>query len=194
MKVYFIRPIGMPGSPVKIGCSDFPENRLVALSSWSPYRLEVVATVPGDRSLERRLHGIFAAQHSHREWFLSSPELESLLARLVAGESIEAVIDLSAPVAPFRPKNTQYMTPDWRKRTSYGHRLRWAFRPLRETGTDRWTTPDDVDEIMGDWAGHGDQGHPVTPSAEQLRRLEEVIADPATHAVVPSWIREKAAA
>lgn len=76
--VYFLRPIGMDG-PVKIGCSMAPELRLQSYMPWSPYPLEVAATLPGDHRLEARFHNQFRAQHTHHEWFTASPELTATI-------------------------------------------------------------------------------------------------------------------
>lgn len=83
--VYFIRRADGEG-PVKIGCSQEPQNRLLALTAWSPYVLAIVASIPGDEALERRFHARFSAQHSHREWFSPSPELTLVMAQVAAGE------------------------------------------------------------------------------------------------------------
>jgi hypothetical protein len=72
--VYFLRPIGADGR-IKIGCSYKPASRLVSLSVWACYPLELVAVAPGDFSTERALHDYFAADRLHHEWFRSSPEL-----------------------------------------------------------------------------------------------------------------------
>lgn len=72
--IYFIRPEGMQG-PIKIGCSNKPARRLIALSVWSPYPLEIIAVAPGDLTLEKRVHEYFAAERWHHEWFLASPRL-----------------------------------------------------------------------------------------------------------------------
>ncbi len=182
MAVYFIRPIGMRG-PVKIGCAEFPPVRLKTLMTWSPFPLEIVATIhPGDTALERRLHGIFAASHTRREWFAITPELETLIDRLVAGEALGDLIDFGAPVLPFRATNKDYMTPEWRRRASYQGRVRWAFSPLWTPGDDALFEPRDVTAIMDRWSMRGGRpGTPPTPT--ELRRLEEVIADPRAHAV-----------
>lgn len=66
--VYFLRPIGMNG-PIKIGCSAKPHLRLAAYFPWSPYPLEIAATIPGDERLERRFHAKFVDDHTHHEWF-----------------------------------------------------------------------------------------------------------------------------
>lgn len=76
--VYFMRPVGMQG-PVKIGCSHVTEARRLVLSKWSPFKLEIIAKLPGQFDLERRLHNKFRRQHSHCEWFEWSPELQAVI-------------------------------------------------------------------------------------------------------------------
>ena len=181
MPVYFIRPIGMRG-PVKIGCSGLPPSRLSTLMTWSPFPLEIVVAVEGDSSLERRLHGIFAASHTHREWFKQSGELEALIGELQRGRPIGDCIDLNAPLLPFREKTTSYMTDEWRRRNSYTHRLRWAFDKHRKAGGKNWIQPDDTRLILRRWS-HDDQ----MPTDAEFQRLESVISDPATHGEIPNW-------
>jgi uncharacterized protein (DUF433 family) len=77
-QIYFLRPVGQLG-PIKIGCSKEPEGRLAMLAIMSPVRLEIVATVPGTHAEERKLHGMFASQWLHHEWFAASKELLALL-------------------------------------------------------------------------------------------------------------------
>lgn len=57
--VYFVRPIGQEG-PVKIGCSEFPVNRMLALMTWAPVPLEIAFLFPGNFDLERRINCAFA--------------------------------------------------------------------------------------------------------------------------------------
>jgi hypothetical protein len=99
--VYFIRPVGMPGL-VKIGFSNNPAKRLDNMLCWSPIPLEIAATIPGDIKLEGRIHGLFKDCHSHREWFNETPQLTRFIERLAAGESIEALTDMSAPAISLR--------------------------------------------------------------------------------------------
>ena len=91
-RIYFVRPIGMDG-PVKIGCSIVPESRLHALWVWSPFPLEIVASIDGDFGLESKIHAHFAATHSHREWFRASPELTKLISDLHLGVPLDLAID-----------------------------------------------------------------------------------------------------
>lgn len=84
MTVYFIRPVDSMG-PVKIGCSEGPNGRLNTLQTWSPVKLEVVATIPGDLKTEARFHALFIASHSHGEWFHWSGQLEMVIDLINAG-------------------------------------------------------------------------------------------------------------
>jgi hypothetical protein len=82
--VYFIRPVGMAG-PVKIGCSRYIEDRRDTLACWSPFALEIAASLPGTMNLERQFHARFAADHQRQEWFRWSPELQSVIDAVAAG-------------------------------------------------------------------------------------------------------------
>lgn len=82
--IYFIKPIGMEG-PIKIGVSVDTEARCAQLAHWSPFPLEVVLTIPGDRATEKALHDQFADDHSHGEWFHASPQLLRFMAETKAG-------------------------------------------------------------------------------------------------------------
>jgi Meiotically Up-regulated Gene 113 (MUG113) protein len=82
--VYFIRPVGMDG-PVKIGVSSWPYERRATLMSWSPIPLEVVATINGDRELEKRFHAAFWDYRRHGEWFESSPALRAMIDDIAGG-------------------------------------------------------------------------------------------------------------
>ena len=94
--VYFARQLGGFG-PVKIGCSGWPERRLVDLMQWSPIPLEIVAKMPGNEALEWRFHARFLDQHSHREWFHPSRQLDETILQVRAG-----TFDTSTLPAPLR--------------------------------------------------------------------------------------------
>lgn len=86
-RVYFLKPIGMAG-PIKIGCSQWPENRLKALDIWSPFPLELIVSVPGEHQEERRLHWRFRDSRSHGEWFFVSPDLLALIDHVRLNDSL----------------------------------------------------------------------------------------------------------
>lgn len=76
--VYFMKPVSAAG-PIKIGHSSEPLHRLSRYLYWSPVILEIVATIEGDRPLERAFHAAFAETRLHHEWFGVS---DSLLATI----------------------------------------------------------------------------------------------------------------
>lgn len=82
--VYFIRPLGMDG-PVKIGCSADLSGRLRASACWSPFELEVIATVPGGYDLEHRFHAMFEADHLRLEWFSWSDRMAVIVEAINSG-------------------------------------------------------------------------------------------------------------
>ena len=195
--VYFIKPVGMDG-PIKIGCSSVPAKRLEDLSVWSPFPLEVIATAPGSYKVEQALHQRFAFLHSHREWFHANPELTVAIRRIASGVPIEKAVDLSLVTGSIRKSGKGGRpVPEYRKgHRSYSARVRWAQKKVRKLGEDTaWHAPDDVCEIMHRWNGnpyHGIEG--VRPTAEQFKRLDEYLADPAAHSVIPKWRRKDRAA
>ncbi len=114
--IYFMRPIGQRG-PIKIGCSGLPLERLRILTLWSPLPLEVIAVCDGQHhGVERRLHMMFRAAHSHGEWFHPLPELETFVARVAAGERIEDMIGPTPFPGPRRHKLTNLSTEALRRR------------------------------------------------------------------------------
>jgi len=190
--VYFIKPIGLDG-PVKIGCSMVPENRLINLTVWSPWPLEILVTIPGGQPLEANIHDCFADSHSHREWFRSTPRLRKLIDDLKSGLGIEAALDLSDRKANLRNRNRFYGN-DVKLRMSYRMRVNWAERQLRKKDENgAWDSPADVQDILDRWSGYGNQAS-VQPTPEQFARLDEFLSDPEKFCVIPPWRKQKAAA
>jgi hypothetical protein len=77
--IYFISA-DYPRFPIKIGFTQ--RNNLLrskGLQTGNPYRLMVLATMPGGYSDERRLHRQFAAQRLEGEWFARSDDLMELI-------------------------------------------------------------------------------------------------------------------
>jgi hypothetical protein len=72
--VYFIRAGG--DGPIKIGTTaGSPHGRLRAMQTANAETLVLLAAVPGDVGLERKLHERFAALRMRGEWFRATPEL-----------------------------------------------------------------------------------------------------------------------
>lgn len=106
--VYFLRPVGKCG-PVKIGVSRAPQQRLERYSAWSPYRLEIAATIKGGRELEQRFHSQFSFLHSHGEWFAPDERLTRLIEDIGAGHFDPS--QLPEPKRLPRPKGCKANAP-----------------------------------------------------------------------------------
>ncbi len=64
---------------IKIGFTASLCERIDSLETASPFPLEALAFVVGDRALERELHRRLADHRAHREWFLDNPEVRTTL-------------------------------------------------------------------------------------------------------------------
>ncbi len=60
---------------IKIGWSGQVATRLAQLQTGNPDPVRLLATMPGGRALERRLHERFADARLAGEWFAATPEL-----------------------------------------------------------------------------------------------------------------------
>lgn len=177
--VYFMRPVGMNG-PIKIGCTGFIRERLMQLTVWSPFPLEVLYMEEADHTLERNLHRCFADCHSHHEWFHPSERLLATIERLQAGEKIASAVDLSderGSIFGNRFKGTPDIMAGYR---SYLMRIIWASKKARKANSDACYTPADIDKIMDTWVGGFTSGFiaKVRPDQEQFNRLEEFLSNP----------------
>jgi hypothetical protein len=76
--VYFIAA----SKHVKIGFSTAPIERLQALQTSHPEKLEILHTVSGDQRMERRLHQRFAGYRVRGEWFRLSNEISHYIDHL----------------------------------------------------------------------------------------------------------------
>lgn len=109
--VYFVKPVGMNG-PIKIGTSLYPDERILKFAVWSPFPLEVIGTIPRGMASETYLHHRFSHQHSHREWFHSSPLLLQTIERLLSGEHLSSVcagLPVHGPILPGNPNRYKHM-------------------------------------------------------------------------------------
>jgi hypothetical protein len=79
--VYLVRG----GDTVKIGRTTNLASRLRALATGSAVPLELLATVPGGRKEEARLHRKWRHLHLRGEWFEAAPELLRYAQELAAG-------------------------------------------------------------------------------------------------------------
>lgn len=126
--VYFAKCVGM-SEPIKIGCTRFPAERAVALASWAPFPVEIIATVAGGFRTERRLHAHFAHLNSHAEWFRAGDDLLELIAGVLAGRPLAELIDMNAAL----PKrlHSRPRTEEQRKSQSKAMKAMWARKRAR---------------------------------------------------------------
>lgn len=182
--VYFIKPRGFDG-PIKIGTSYTPEGRLIDLATWSPLPLELVGAVKGDGKDERLLHNHFANLHSHREWFHAEAPLVSMIKQILEAGSIDAVRASLVPVGSIR-KRRPAMSADAKLRRSYEKRIGTARGDVKKFvgSAGQWCSPRDVNAIMDRWCRYRLS---ACPTAEEIERLEEYLANPSSYSVLPSW-------
>jgi len=130
--VYFVKPAGMRG-PIKIGSSTAPEKRILALSYWSPFPLELIGCVPGELQDEQFLHDCFCHQHLHHEWFRFSDKMR---------EAIDSILLYGMEFARTNMVrrgrlSSRCRTPEMRARTSIAGKRAWREKIERKTGIPR---------------------------------------------------------
>jgi len=190
--VYFAKPIGLDG-PIKIGCSDAPAERLLTLAVWSPWPLEIVGYVPGDFSDENFLHRCFAGNHSHREWFHSTPNLREAITRILADGNLDWAEKNLCPSDDVKSPLSRKRTPEQKLRMSYSRRIEWATRRMR-TAEGYFTAPDHVHRIMSKWRGQYRKNNAVKPSKAEIAVLEWYLADPKRLSVFVPFYKPKVVA
>lgn len=185
--VYFIRPLGKDG-PIKIGCSGFPDDRLLALAKWSPIPLELIGKTPGTFQDERYLHNCFADSHSHKEWFRFSRALAETIDKILKS-SIDEVRPTLQQKQSIRSRKAKAspMPLSERQRRSFMCRIRAAQKRVHgENPSGGWRTPADVSLIMDRW--HGDPYRKAAgahPSDAELVLVEEYLRNPAARPASP---------
>jgi hypothetical protein len=164
--VYFIKPIGLQG-PIKIGCSKSPEGRHSTLESWSPFALEIIATIEGDFDLERRFHAAFIETHDRREWFGWSRSLQNTIDQIAAGTFDVSTLPAPKAVASLRRGKRREWTPEQRLRASLGSQVR------------------SIKNKLGYMPLHAVEVYQVgEPGFEHMQKLvEDFIADPIKHGI-----------
>lgn len=170
--VYFFKPCGVDG-PIKIGCSESPEDRMATFAAWSPWPLEMIGRVPGTTKDEIYLHRCFWQVRSHGEWFRSSPELRAAIHRvLVLGVVPRDIVPDEMLGTPQR----KLRTPEHKLRMSYRMRVDWQERK-RRSNEGYYRVPADVDAILDRWSGYNGRKRQA-PSTEELERIEAFLANP----------------
>lgn len=103
--VYFARS----GDLIKIGFTGDVRSRMFRLQASSPAPVELLATVPGGREIERFLHQMFRENHMHGEWF--KPD-ETMLA-MVERFRVDGNRNIERKRAPRRPRfGARLTSPD----------------------------------------------------------------------------------
>lgn len=82
--IYFIKPVDMDG-PIKIGRTDNLSRRLVQLSGWSPFPLELLTAIEADGADEERFHAAFIEHHVRLEWFNPHRDILDTIESINAG-------------------------------------------------------------------------------------------------------------
>lgn len=93
--LYVVTPVGFAG-PYKIGATCNLPRRLRTLNNGSPFHLELLAEMPGDVILERRIHAFLRHAHMRCEWFGDCEELHQVIAAMRRGNLEE--LNLPGPV------------------------------------------------------------------------------------------------
>lgn len=73
------------GDAVKIGISNFPEDRLEQIQVGAPGKLCLLAVLPGLGKREAECHARMAHLHIHGEWFRYTEETDQLIEELQDG-------------------------------------------------------------------------------------------------------------
>jgi hypothetical protein len=76
--VYFIEAVG--AGRIKIGFTSDPLRRFSELVTGSPFPLERIKVIYGDRSTETWWHQKFEDARVHNEWFRATPHLRKAIA------------------------------------------------------------------------------------------------------------------
>jgi hypothetical protein len=159
--------------PVKIGVSQSPDGRRKTLETWSPFALEIIAEIPGDRLIERRFHALFRETYVRHEWFSWSPILGQVVIAVNDG-----TFDVESLPSPTVIKHLHYKrkpwTPEQKMRSSYGRRMS---KTAKETGY--YCSVSHYKLSLDD---------PLTIAA-----ADAYLADPAKHGEVPPWSKLRAA-
>jgi len=186
--VYFIKPIGIDG-PIKIGCSQVPERRLIELSVWSPWPLEIIGAVKGTTKDELNFHNRFKDCHSHREWFHSTPLLRATIAAVLKAGDFSPTLHLPV-IGGIRSINRKPRSENERSRISYAAKVRCAQSRLRKREGDGgvWCTPNDVNRILDAWRPCDRQPGKL-PSTDEMARIDEYLDHPQAHSIPWKYYR-----
>lgn len=66
--IYVVKPVSFRG-PYKIGVTSDLARRFRTICNQSPFEMELLCSMPGDKLLERRIHAHLIDAHERCEWF-----------------------------------------------------------------------------------------------------------------------------
>lgn len=73
--IYFVQA----GEFIKIGTTHNLKKRLAAISTYSPFPVHLLHTLPGGWRTEVRIHQRFSGRRAHKEWFKDCPEIRQYI-------------------------------------------------------------------------------------------------------------------
>jgi excisionase family DNA binding protein len=90
--IYFIQAEEI--GHIKIGFTGDEDSaeRLRALQTGSPVRLQLLGEIPGDELDERTIHQKFAAARVNGEWFRAIPQLRQFISARLRGQGIDCAL------------------------------------------------------------------------------------------------------
>lgn len=113
-EVYFAASNGR----IKIGYSRNVASRMKDLAGANPHELEVIATIPGGRALEAKIHAALAAHRLKHEWFEDCAEVRAAPERFRSEAEHEVARPSLREIMATASKNRPAYKPDLQNITS----------------------------------------------------------------------------
>lgn len=200
--VYFLRPVDADG-PIKIGCSVRPARRIRDLEIWSPVKLEMIASAPGENFHENALHHRFAEFRLHGEWFEACPELTALVERVRETGELPP-IEIPTSRKEWKKYNEVCKSKPLERRNAKGRMDKWQITTMVRRAERRafaWDAPEHIRplEIQAIVEGYQGFASPL-PSEQEIALVHEYIDGlsklPAADRSYAAWVewQRKAAA
>jgi hypothetical protein len=98
--IYFI--LNPAARAVKIGYAADVRKRLSTIGVSSPDKIKLVASIPGTRDDERRIHTALRGNCKSGEWFEWGLITHELMERAKAGATIDELVDFATPEKLFQ--------------------------------------------------------------------------------------------
>jgi hypothetical protein len=133
--IYFIEAQGM----VKIGVSNNPRKRLLALATGCPVQCTLVGIVPGDRSEEASIHERFKSHRVHGEWFRFDRPINDYLR--------ENALHLTSEEAKKKHPLTQHLKDKGESLKAFSERINMSRMQLYRIMNGESTTTDTLRKI-----------------------------------------------